>query len=59
MRPIVRLMTNRAATTFRKAENMVVDGPYTETKERLLGFYVVEVVPDIARPFVGQPGRCL
>ena len=41
--PIVRLMPTSAATTLRKTENMVVDGPFAETKEQLLGFYVVNV----------------
>jgi len=41
--PIVRLMPTGTATTLRKTENMVVDGPFAETKEQLLGFYVVNV----------------
>lgn len=41
--PIVRLMPTSAATTLRKAENIVTDGPFAETKEQLLGFYVVNV----------------
>src|SRR5690606_31117372 len=41
--PMLRLMPTSAATTLRKAENLVVDGPYAETKEQLLGFYVVDV----------------
>jgi hypothetical protein len=40
---MLRLMPTSAATTLRKAENLVVDGPYAETKEQLLGFYVVDV----------------
>ena len=43
LRPMIRLMPTTAATTLRKKENLVVDGPYAETKEQLLGFYVVEV----------------
>ena len=39
--PIVRLMPTTAATTLRKSENIVTDGPFAETKEQLLGFYVV------------------
>ncbi|MCP1469635.1 hypothetical protein J3E64_001317 [Sphingobium sp. OAS761] len=42
-RPMLRLMPTSAATTLRKSENLVVDGPYAETKEQLLGFYVVDV----------------
>lgn len=42
-KPMLRLMPTSAATTLRKAENLVVDGPYAETKEQLLGFYVVDV----------------
>ena len=41
--PIVRLMPTTAATTLRKSENIVTDGPFAETKEQLLGFYVVNV----------------
>lgn len=43
LRPVVRLMPTSAATTLRKNENLVLDGPYAETKEQLLGFYVVDV----------------
>ena len=42
-KPMARLMPTSAATTLRKKENLVVDGPYAETKEQLLGFYVVDV----------------
>jgi hypothetical protein len=41
--PIVRLMPTSAATTLRKSENIVTDGPFAETKEQLLGFYVLDV----------------
>jgi hypothetical protein len=41
--PIVRLMPTSAAKTLRKTENIVTDGPFAETKEQLLGFYVVNV----------------
>jgi hypothetical protein len=41
--PIARLMPTTAATTVRKgAEPLVLDGPFAETKEQLLGFYVVD-----------------
>ena len=41
--PVARLMPTTAATTVRKGkEPIVMDGPFAETKEQLLGFYVVE-----------------
>ena len=41
--PVARLMPTTAATTIRKGrETIVLDGPFAETKEQLLGFYVVE-----------------
>jgi hypothetical protein len=41
--PVGRLMPTTAATTIRKGkESVVIDGPFAETKEQLLGFYVVE-----------------
>jgi hypothetical protein len=40
--PVVRLMPTKAATTFKQHENVIVDGPFAETKEQLLGFYVVD-----------------
>jgi hypothetical protein len=41
--PVARLLPTTAATTVRKgAEAMVIDGPFAETKEQLLGFYVVD-----------------
>ncbi|WP_107354483.1 YciI family protein [Rhodopseudomonas palustris] len=42
--PVARLLPTTAATTLRKDSEppVVIDGPYTETKEQLLGFYVVE-----------------
>ena len=41
--PVARLMPTTAATTIRKGkEAMVIDGPFAETKEQLLGFYVIE-----------------
>lgn len=41
--PVARLMPTTAATTVRAgAEPLVVDGPFAETKEQLLGFYVVD-----------------
>jgi hypothetical protein len=42
--PVARLMPTTSATTLRKGkdEPLVVDGPFAETKEQLLGFYVAE-----------------
>jgi len=41
--PVARLMPTTAATTLRAGpEPLVLDGPFAETKEQLLGFYVVE-----------------
>lgn len=42
--PVARLMPTTAATTLRKAREppIVLDGPFAETKEQLLGFFVVE-----------------
>ena len=42
--PSVRLLPTTAATTLRKHADppLVIDGPYAETKEQLLGFYVVD-----------------
>ena len=41
--PVARLLPTTAATTRRK-ENppVVLDGPYAETKEQLLGFYLID-----------------
>ena len=39
--PSLRLLPTTAAATLRG--NMVIDGPFAETKEQLLGFYVVDV----------------
>jgi hypothetical protein len=41
--PVARLMPTTTATTLRKGkESIVLDGPFAETKEQLLGFFVVE-----------------
>jgi hypothetical protein len=42
--PVARLMPTTAATTLRKDQDppLVVDGPFAETKEQLLGFYIVD-----------------
>lgn len=48
--PTGRLMPTTAATTVRKGkqvggkeEPIVIDGPFAETKEALLGFYTIDV----------------
>jgi hypothetical protein len=42
--PSLRLMPTTAATTLRKGDPpMVIDGPYAETKEQLLGFYIMDL----------------
>jgi hypothetical protein len=43
LKPSIRLLPTSAATTLRKKDNEVLDGPYAETKEQLLGFYIIEV----------------
>jgi hypothetical protein len=42
--PVARLMPTTAATTLRKSDEppLVIDGPFAETKEQLLGFFVVD-----------------
>lgn len=54
--PVARLMPTTAATTLRKDREpaLVMDGPFAETKEQLLGFYLIdgeslEEVLEIAR----------
>jgi hypothetical protein len=42
LKPAVRLMPTTAATTLHKDKNVVMDGPYVETKEALLGFYLID-----------------
>jgi hypothetical protein len=42
--PALRLLPTTAATTLRKSDPpLVIDGPFAETKEQLLGFYVIDV----------------
>jgi hypothetical protein len=43
--PSLRLLPTTAATTLRKTQEppLVIDGPFAETKEQLLGFYVIDV----------------
>ncbi|WP_442578454.1 YciI family protein [Mesorhizobium sp. ASY16-5R] len=42
--PVARLLPTTAATTLRKThgEPIVIDGPFAETKEQLLGFYLID-----------------
>ncbi len=62
--PVVRLMPTTTATTLRKQQSppLLVDGPFAETKEQLLGFYVVNCetraeVHEIARELAAaNPG---
>ncbi|HVN00702.1 MAG TPA: YciI family protein [Caulobacteraceae bacterium] len=62
--PSVRLMPTTAATTLRKDSDppLVIDGPYAETKEQLLGFYVIDCADledalSVAREFAkANPG---
>lgn len=43
--PVARLHPTKTATTLRKngKEQFIVDGPFAETREQLLGFFVVDV----------------
>ena len=62
--PVARLLPTTAATTLRKdrEQPIVIDGPVAETKEQLLGFYIVDCqsldeVLDIARELgAANPG---
>ena len=61
--PALRLLPTTTATTLRKSDPpMVIDGPFAETKEQLLGFYIVDCVDleealDIARDLAkANPG---
>jgi len=44
MGPIARLLPTTAAKTLRKSsgEPLIIDGPFAETKEQFLGFYVAD-----------------
>jgi hypothetical protein len=41
LKPSIRLLPTSAATTLLKGKDLVLDGPYAETKEQLLGFYIL------------------
>ena len=64
MGPSLRLLPTTAATTLRKTQEppLIIDGPFAETKEQLLGLYVVEVANlegalDVARELAAaNPG---
>jgi hypothetical protein len=64
MGPSLRLLPTTAATTLRKSQEppLVIDGPFAETKEQLLGFYVIDVASldealDVARELAAvNPG---
>ncbi|MFL6576401.1 MAG: YciI family protein [Povalibacter sp.] len=57
--PVARLLPTKTASTVR--DKAVTDGPFAETKEQLLGFYIIDCVTleeaqQIARKFVAAPG---
>ena len=62
--PSLRLLPTTSATTLRKTPDapLVIDGPFAETKEQLLGFFVIDVANldealDIARELAAaKPG---
>lgn len=60
--PVARLQPTSTATTVRSGRDKAVfDGPFAETKEQMLGFYVVDCASreeaiEIARQFVEAPG---
>ena len=64
MGPALRLLPTTAATTLHKTQEppLVIDGPFAETKEQLLGFYVIDVADlnaalDVARELAAvNPG---
>jgi hypothetical protein len=41
--PALRLLPTTTATTVRQNSDLVIDGPFAETKEQLLGLYVIDV----------------
>jgi hypothetical protein len=42
--PVLRLMPTTAATTVRAGRQpVIIDGPFAETKEQLLGLFVIDV----------------
>ncbi len=57
--PVARLRPTGTARTVRKGPTpLVLDGPFAETKEQLLGFYVVDCEsPEEALEFVRELGQ--
>ena len=57
--PVARLMPTTAAVTVRSGnEPFVIDGPFAETKEQLLGFYIVDCATlDAAIDLARQMGQ--
>ena len=58
--PAARLMPTTAATTLRKGagDQLVLDGPFAETKEQLLGFYILDCASlDEALAIASEMGR--
>jgi hypothetical protein len=57
--PVARLMPTTAATTVRSGrEPVIIDGPFAETKEQLLGFYLVDCASlDEAIAFARELGQ--
>jgi hypothetical protein len=60
--PVARLMPSTTAVTLKPGRDpLILDGPFAETKEQLLGFYVVDCATleeaiETARPFAQQGG---
>jgi hypothetical protein len=60
--PVGRLMPTITAMTVRASrEPLILDGPFAETKEQLLGFYLVdcrslEDALEVARGLIGDTG---
>lgn len=60
--PVGRLMPTTTATTLRSGrEPLVIDGPFAETMEQLVGFYVLDCASleeaiETARAFLGGAG---
>ena len=57
--PVARLQPTKTASTVR--DRAVIDGPFAETKEQLLGFYIIDCesldeAQSIAKQFVESPG---
>jgi len=62
MGPVARLMSTSTATTIRPgAKTVVLDGPFAETKEQLLGFYLIDCdnldeAIELAKDFLHESG---